>query len=70
MLKKLVVLGIVGFVAVSAVKGTKFGSYIRSEIDAMKSHCEANIPPEKEIGRLRSEIKQLDKEIAALEAAR
>jgi chromosome segregation ATPase len=66
MLKKLVILGIVGFVAVSAVKGSKIGSYIRSEIDAMKARCEANIPPEKEIGRLRNEIKQLDKDILAV----
>jgi chromosome segregation ATPase len=63
MLKKLVILGIVGFVAVSVVKGSKIGSYIRSEIDAIKAHAEANIPPEREIARLRNEIKQLDKDI-------
>src|SRR5262249_2329116 len=66
MFKKLVILGIVGFVAVSVVKGSKVGSYIRSEIDAMKARCEANIPPEKEISRLRNEIKQLDKDILAV----
>ena len=37
MLKKLVIVGIVGFVAVAAVKGSKFGSYIRSEFEAMKA---------------------------------
>jgi chromosome segregation ATPase len=63
MIKKLIVLGVVGFVAVSAVKGSKFGSYIRSEIAALRSKAEANIPPEKEIARLRSEVKQLDKDI-------
>jgi len=63
MLKKLVILGIVGFVAVSVVKGSKLGSYIRSEIDAIKARAEANIPPEREIARLRGEIKQLDKDI-------
>jgi chromosome segregation ATPase len=63
MLKKLVILGVIGFVAVSVVKGSKLGSYIRSEIDALKARCEANIPPEREIARLRSEIKQLDKDI-------
>jgi chromosome segregation ATPase len=63
MLKKLVILGVIGFVAVSVVKGSKIGSYIRSEIDALKARCEASIPPEKEIGRLRNEIKQLDKDI-------
>jgi chromosome segregation ATPase len=63
MLKKLVVVGIVGFLAVAAIKGSKLGSYIRSEIDALKAKCEANVPPEKELARLRSEIKQLDKDI-------
>jgi chromosome segregation ATPase len=66
MLKKLVIVGIVGFVAVAAVKGSKFGSYIRSEYEALKARAEANIPPEQEIKRLRSEIKQLDKDILAV----
>lgn len=63
MLKKLIVVGLVGFVAVAAVKGSKLGSYIRSEFEALKDKVEANVPPEKEIARLRSEIKQLDKDI-------
>jgi chromosome segregation ATPase len=66
MLKKLVIVGIVGFVAVAAVKGSKFGSYIRSEFDAIKARAEANIPPEREIARLRSEIKHLDQDILAV----
>jgi chromosome segregation ATPase len=66
MLKKLVILGIVGFVAVSVVKGSKLGSYIRAEIDALRERAKANVPPEKEIARLRSEIKQLDKDILAV----
>jgi len=66
MLKKLVIVGIVGFVAVAAVKGSKLGSYIRSEYEAMKARCEANVPPEAEIKRLRNEIKQLDKDILAV----
>jgi chromosome segregation ATPase len=66
MLKKLVILGIVGFVAVAAVKGSKFGSYIRSEFEAMKARAEANVPPEREIARLRTEIKHLDKDILAV----
>jgi len=63
MLKKLIVVGIVGFVAVAAIKGSKLGSYIRSEIEALHARAEANIPPEKELARLRNEIKQLDKDI-------
>jgi chromosome segregation ATPase len=66
MLKKLVIVGIVGFVAVAAVKGSKFGSYIRSEYEALKARAEANVPPEREIARLRNEIKQLDKDILAV----
>jgi chromosome segregation ATPase len=63
MLKKLVIFGIVGVVAVSAVKNMKVGSYIRSEFDAMREHAESKIPPEREIARLRNEIKLLDKDI-------
>jgi peptidoglycan hydrolase CwlO-like protein len=63
MLKKLVIVGIIGFVAVSAVKGSKFGSYIRSEFNSWCDRAEANIPPEKELQRLRNEVKLLDKDI-------
>lgn len=63
MLKKLVILGIVGFVAVTAVKGSKFGSYIRSELEALKERAESSVPPEREIARLRTEIQKLDKDI-------
>lgn len=60
MLKKLVILGVIGFVAVSAVKGSKFGSYIRSEWQAFRERCDANIPPEREIARLRHEVQELE----------
>src|SRR5262245_19502706 len=63
MLKKMVVLGVIGFVAVVALGGTKLASYIRSEINAARERAENNIPPEKEIQRLRNEIKLLDKDI-------
>lgn len=62
MLKKLVILGIVGFVAVSAVKGSKVASYLRSEYEGWRERAESKIPPEREIARIRSEIKQLDKD--------
>jgi len=63
MLKKMVVLAAVGFVAVAALGGTKIGSYIRSEIRAARERAEENIPPEKEVARLRNELKLLDKDI-------
>lgn len=66
MLKKLVVVGIVGFVAVSAIKGSKIGSYIRSEIDGLRERAESKIPPEREVARLRGEIKNLDKDVMAV----
>jgi chromosome segregation ATPase len=63
MIKKLVIVGVLGFIAVSAAKGTKLGSYIRSEIAAFRECAESKIPPEKEIARLRNEVKLLDKDI-------
>jgi chromosome segregation ATPase len=58
-----VILGVIGFVAVTALGGTKLASYIRSEIREARERAEANIPPEKEIARLRNELKGLDKDI-------
>jgi len=66
MLKKMVILGVIGFVAVTALGGTKLASYIRSEIRDARERAENNIPPEKEIQRLRNEIKLLDKDILAV----
>jgi chromosome segregation ATPase len=63
MCKKLVILGIVGFIAVSAVRGSKIESYLRSELASLRERAESNIPPEKEIVRLRNEVKNLDKDI-------
>ena len=62
MLKKMVILGVVGFVAVTALAGTKIGSYIRSEVSEARKRVEDNIAPEKEIARLRNEVKSLDKD--------
>jgi chromosome segregation ATPase len=63
MLKKLVIVAAVGFVAVAAIKSTKIGSYIRSEFNSIREEVEASVPPEKEIARLRDEIKSLDKDL-------
>jgi chromosome segregation ATPase len=54
---------VIGFVAVSALGGTKLASYIRSEIREARERAESNIPPEKELARLRNEIKELDRDI-------
>jgi chromosome segregation ATPase len=66
MLKKMVILAVVGFVAVTALAGTKIGSYIRSEISEARKAAEDSVPPEKEIVRLRNELKMLDKDMMAV----
>jgi chromosome segregation ATPase len=63
MLKKLVILGVIGFVAVTAIKGSKFGSYLRAEWNSLRERCEANIPPEREIERLRNEVQMLESDM-------
>jgi chromosome segregation ATPase len=60
MIKKMVILAVVGFVAVSALSGTKIMSYIRSELRSGQKELEDSIPPEKELARLKSEVEQLD----------
>lgn len=66
MIKKMVVLAVVGFVAVTAVGGTKLGSYIRSEWKAARQQAEDGVPPEKEIARLKNEVALLDGDIKKL----
>ena len=66
MLKKLVILGVIGFVAVTAIKGSKFGSYVRAEWQALRDRCEASIPPEREIARLRNEVKLLENDMRTI----
>jgi len=66
MLKKMIVLAVVGFVAVSAISGTKLASYIRSEVRSAREQAEANIPPDAEITRLKNEVKHLDGDIMKL----
>lgn len=60
MIKKLILMAVVGGVAVAALKGTRVGSYVRNEVRAIRDAAEENIPPEKEIARLRTEVRNLD----------
>ncbi|VTR94562.1 Signal peptide-containing protein OS=Rhodopirellula sallentina SM41 GN=RSSM_04036 PE=4 SV=1 [Gemmata massiliana] len=66
MLKKMVILAVVGFVAVIALKGTKAVSLLKSEWHAATKEAEDSIPPEKEIARLKHEVTLLDKDIRTL----
>ncbi|AWM38920.1 Chromosome partition protein Smc [Gemmata obscuriglobus] len=60
MLKKMVILGVIGTVAVVAFGGTKAVSYLKSEFRSFSKTVEESIPPEKEIERLKSEVSHLD----------
>jgi len=62
-MKKLILVAVVGIVAYSAVKGTKWYSHVRSELAGAKQWADSQIPPEKEITRLRNEVKLLDKDL-------
>jgi len=63
MFKKLVMVAVLGAVAVAALKGTKAFSYARQEAAAVREWAESQVPPEKEIQRLRSEVRALDGDI-------
>lgn len=62
MIKKLLVVAVVGGLAVAAVKGTKWASYVRSEVKSWRDAAEDAVPPETEIARLRGEVKNLDED--------
>ena len=62
MLKKLIVVAVVGGLAVAAFKGTKWASYVRTEVKSWRETAEDAVPPEKEIARLRGEVKMLDED--------
>jgi chromosome segregation ATPase len=54
---------VVGGLAVAAFKGTKWASYARQELRQLREAAEDQIPPEKEVVRLRAELKLLDNDI-------
>jgi len=66
MLKKMVILAVVGFVAVAAISGTKVASFFRSEYKSFREQAEESVPPEKEIARLKNEVSLLDGDIRKL----
>ena len=65
-MKKLIVVAVIGFLVVSAARGAKWYSHLRSELAGAKQWAESQVPPEKEIVRLRHEVKLLDKDILAV----
>lgn len=62
MIKKLILMAVVGGVAVAALKGTRVGSFVRNEVRSIREAAEEQIPPEREIARLRAEVRNLDQD--------
>jgi chromosome segregation ATPase len=69
MCKKLLLVAVVGAIAFSFLKGTKFFSYAKSEVASVGEWVESQIPTEKKIQQLRKEVKQLDKDIDKAQTA-
>ncbi len=63
MFKKLIVVAVVGGLAVAALGKSRLGSYVRSEIRSLRESAEDQIPPEKEIARLRDEVGKIDQDL-------
>lgn len=69
MIKKLLLVAVVGVVAFSALKGTKIFSYAKQEVASVGEWVDSQIPTEKKIQQLRKEVKQLDKDIDKAQTA-
>jgi len=63
MFKKLVIVAVCGGLAFLALRGTKMYSYARQGVEEAGEWANDKIPPEKEIKRLRGEVKELDGDI-------
>jgi len=59
-MKKLILVAVVGFLAVSALRGTKVVSHLRSEVAGIRQWAEEQVPPEKEVARLKNELRLLE----------
>lgn len=69
MVKKLLLVAVVGAIAFSFLKGTKIFNYAKSEVASVGEWVESQIPTEKKIQQLRKEVKQLDKDIDKAQTA-
>jgi chromosome segregation ATPase len=63
MIKKLVIYGIVGVVGWHAIKDTKAGTWIRTELAGVRKAVNENTSPEKDLARIKTDIKLLDLDI-------
>lgn len=68
-IKKLLLVGVVVGAGVFAFRHTKIASHAKSEVSNLVEWVESNVPPEKEIARLRKDVSALDKDIKNVGAA-
>lgn len=63
MCKKLLIMAVVGALAFTALRGTKFFGYAKQEVAGAAEWLDSQVPTEKKIQQLRKDTKQLDREI-------
>ena len=62
MIKKLLLVAVIGVAAFAALRGTKFFGLAKQEIAVAQTWLDSQVPVEKEIQRLRKEVVNLDKD--------
>lgn len=63
MIKKLLLVAVIGGLAFAAVKNTKFGSFAKHEAAQIEEYFDSKVPVEKKVAALRKELKGLDKDV-------
>lgn len=63
MIKKLVIYGVIGVVGWHAIKDTKLGTKIRTEVAGIRKSVDESTSPQKDLDRIRTDLKLLDLDI-------
>lgn len=66
MIKKLVIYGVIGVVGWHAIKDTKAGTWIRTEVAGVRKQVGDSSSPEKDLARIKTDLKLLDIEVQKL----
>jgi chromosome segregation ATPase len=66
MIKKLVIFGVIGVVGWYAIRDSKLGTRIRTEVTSWKKAVEDSSSPEKDLARIKADLKLMDVEIQKL----
>jgi peptidoglycan hydrolase CwlO-like protein len=63
MVKKLLLVAVIGAAAIFGLRHTKLGGYVKNEAESLKTWAEEQVPVEKEISRLRKEVSGLEGDV-------